>query len=115
MPFGRHMPYRSTLEARLARKATRAIKTLDYTGECGLEVIGCCCPVCGDLSLKRQRIKRWLLDLEREHPGIKQSMLRALGNVALRHLLDTRLNPPGELMAQVGDPAGPALIGAAAS
>ena len=86
-----------------------------YTRECGLEVIGCCCPVCGDLSLKRQRIKRWLLDLEREHPGIKQSMLRALGNVAPRHLLDTRLNPPGELMAQVGDPAGPALIGAAVS
>jgi hypothetical protein len=32
-----------------------------------------------------------------EHPGVKQSMLRALGNVAPRHLLDMRLNPPGEL------------------
>ena len=32
-----------------------------YTRECKLEVIGCCCPVCGDLSLKRQRVKRWLL------------------------------------------------------
>ena len=80
-----------------------------YTRERELEVIGCCCPVCGDLSLKRQRIKRWLLDLEREHPGIKQSMLRALGNVAPRHLLDTRLNPVAELRAQVGDAAGPAL------
>ena len=70
-----------------------------YTRECGLEVIGCCCPVCGDLSLKRQRVKRWLLDLEREHPGVKSSMLKALGNVAPRHLLDTRLNPPGELCA----------------
>ena len=64
-----------------------------------MEVIGCCCPVCGDLSLKRQRIKRWLLDLEREHPGVKSSMLKALGNVAPRHLLDTRLTPPGELRA----------------
>ena len=64
-----------------------------YTRECNLEVIGCCCPVCGDLSLKRQRIKRWLLELEREHPDIKSSMIKALSNVAPRHLLDTRLNP----------------------
>jgi hypothetical protein len=28
-------------------------------------------------------------------------MLTALGNVAPRHLLDTRLNPPGELRAKV--------------
>ena len=37
------------------------------------------------------------MELEREHPGVKQSMLKALGNVAPRHLLDTRLNPPAEL------------------
>ena len=41
------------------------------------------------------------MELEREHPGVKQSMLKALGNVAPRHLLDTRLNPPGELRAKV--------------
>jgi hypothetical protein len=41
------------------------------------------------------------MELEREHPGIKQSMLKALSNVAPRHLLDTRLNPPGELRATV--------------
>ena len=29
--------------------------------------IGCCCPVCGDLRPKRQRVKRWFPDLEREH------------------------------------------------
>jgi tRNA 2-thiocytidine biosynthesis protein TtcA len=68
-----------------------------YTKECGLPVIGCCCPACGDLSLQRQRIKRLIMDLEGEHPGVKQSMLKALGNVAPRHLLDTRLNPPAEL------------------
>src|SRR6186713_1414427 len=68
-----------------------------YAKQCDLPIIGCCCPACGDLSLQRQRIKRLLMDLEVEHPGVKQSMLKALGNVAPRHLLDTRLNPPGNL------------------
>ena len=30
---------------------------------------------------------------------MKQSMLKALANVAPRHLLDTRLNPPADLRA----------------
>jgi tRNA 2-thiocytidine biosynthesis protein TtcA len=68
-----------------------------YAKQCGLTVIGCCCPACGDLSLQRQRVKQLVLNLEREHPGVKQSMLKALGNVMPRHLLDTRLNPSGEL------------------
>jgi len=70
-----------------------------YTKECALPIIGCCCPACGDLSLQRQRTKRLLAELEREHSGVKQSMLKALGNVAPRHLLDTRLNPPADLRA----------------
>ena len=74
-----------------------------YTKECELPIIGCCCPACGDLGLQRQRVKRLLMDLEREHPGVKSSMLKALGNVGPRHLLDTRLNPPGELSAKVSD------------
>ena len=68
-----------------------------YAKECGLPVVGCCCPACGDLSLQRQRVKRLLLDLEREHPGVKASMVKALKNVAPRHLLDTRLNPIADL------------------
>ena len=72
-----------------------------YTKESELPIIGCCCPACGDLSLQRQRAKRLLVELEREHPGVKQSMLKALGNVAPRHLLDTRLNPPGDLRARL--------------
>jgi tRNA 2-thiocytidine biosynthesis protein TtcA len=56
-----------------------------YTKECGLPIIGCCCPACGDLGLQRQRIKRMLMELEREHSGVKQSMLKALSNVAPRH------------------------------
>ena len=64
-----------------------------YTQECGLPVIGCCCPACGDLSLKRQRVKRLIAELELEHPDIKQSMIAALGRVVPSHLLDTRLAP----------------------
>ena len=72
-----------------------------YAKESELPIVGCCCPACGDLSLQRQRIKRLLMDLEVENPGVKQSMLKALSNVAPRHLLDTRLNPPAELRATV--------------
>jgi tRNA 2-thiocytidine biosynthesis protein TtcA len=68
-----------------------------YAKESQLPIIGCCCPACGDLSLQRQRVKRLITDLEVEHAGVKQSMLKALGNVMPRHLLDTRLNPSGEL------------------
>ena len=78
-----------------------------YAKESELEIIGCCCPACGDLSLQRQRIKRLLMDLEGEHPGIKNSMLKALGNVAPRHLLDMRLNPPADLRATAA--RGPSL------
>ena len=86
----------------------------DYARQAGLPVIGCCCPACGDLSLQRQRVKRLLLDLEREHPGVKRSMLKALGNVVGRHLLDRRLNPPAELRARVSAVASPPPSGAAA-
>jgi tRNA 2-thiocytidine biosynthesis protein TtcA len=72
-----------------------------YTKQCGLPIIGCCCPACGDLSLQRQRVKRLITNLEVEHPGVKQSMLKALSNVMPRHLLDTRLNPGGELRDSV--------------
>ncbi|HSK09790.1 MAG TPA: tRNA 2-thiocytidine(32) synthetase TtcA [Vicinamibacterales bacterium] len=66
-----------------------------YAKECGLPIVGCSCPACGDLSLQRQRVKRLLLDLEREHPGVKNSMLSALKNVTTSHLLDARLQPKG--------------------
>jgi tRNA 2-thiocytidine biosynthesis protein TtcA len=73
-----------------------------YARENELPVIGCCCPACGDLSLQRQRVKRLILELEREHPNVKASMLKALGNVMPRHLLDRRINPPRDLAASVG-------------
>ena len=85
-----------------------------YTKERELPIIGCCCPACGDLSLQRQRVKRLILDLEQEHAGVKQSMLKALGNVMPRHLLDTRLNPSGELRdnaaLRLADEGAPSLL-----
>jgi tRNA 2-thiocytidine biosynthesis protein TtcA len=64
-----------------------------YCKESDLPIIGCCCPACGDLSLQRQRVKRLIMELEREHPNVKNSMIKALGNVMPRHLIDRRLNP----------------------
>jgi tRNA 2-thiocytidine biosynthesis protein TtcA len=64
-----------------------------YVKSLALPVVGCCCPVCGDLSLQRQRAKRLIAELEVEHPDVKNSMIRALGNVAGRHLLDQRIHP----------------------
>ena len=92
---GEHVVIRPLVVRRRGRGAAlRARKS-------ALPIIGCCCPACGDLSLQRQRVKRLIMDLEVEHPGVKQSMLKALGNVMPRHLLDTRLNPSGELRDSV--------------
>ena len=68
-----------------------------YAKQSELPIIGCCCPACGDLGLQRQRVKRLIAELEIEHAEVKSSMIRALANVAPRHLLDRRLNPPADL------------------
>ena len=83
----------------------------NYAKESGLPIVGCCCPACGDLSLQRQRLKRLIAELEVEHPDVKNSMIRALTNVAGRHLLDKRLNPLPELReAALADGAVPLHI-----
>jgi tRNA 2-thiocytidine biosynthesis protein TtcA len=69
----------------------------NYAKEQQLPIVSCCCPACGDLGLQRQRVKRLIAELEIEHPEVKSSMIRALANVAPRHLLDRRLNPLPEL------------------
>src|SRR5688572_24675977 len=74
-----------------------------YAKESELPIIGCCCPACGDLSLQRQRVKRLIMELEREHPNVKGSMLKAMTNVMPRHLLDRRLNPGRDLAQKVAD------------
>jgi tRNA 2-thiocytidine biosynthesis protein TtcA len=72
-----------------------------FAKESELPIIGCCCPACGDLGLQRQRVKRLIMELEREHPNVKASMIKALGNVMPRHLLDRRLNPIADLRQTV--------------
>jgi tRNA 2-thiocytidine biosynthesis protein TtcA len=78
-----------------------------YTKACGLPIVTCCCSACGRLGLQRQRVKRLIFDLEREHGGVKASMLRALSNVSPSHLLDARLNPLAEQAAEA--PLGPGV------
>ena len=82
-------------------------EAMHYAKESELPIIGCCCPACGDLGLQRQRVKRLIAELEVEHPEVKNSMVKALANVAPRHLLDTRLNPPAELRRHAGARAEP--------
>jgi tRNA 2-thiocytidine biosynthesis protein TtcA len=71
-----------------------------YAKESELPIIGCYCPACGDLGLQRQRVKRLIAELEVEHPEVKSSMIRALANVAPRHLLDRRLNPLADALPE---------------
>ena len=45
------------------------------------------------------------MELEREHPNVKASMIKALGNVMPRHLLDRRLNPMARTSRAAADDA----------
>jgi tRNA 2-thiocytidine biosynthesis protein TtcA len=58
-----------------------------YASEAGFPITCCACPACGDQDLKRSQIKLLLSTLESEQPGIKASLLAALGDVDARHLL----------------------------
>lgn len=57
----------------------------------GFPVICCGCPVCGYEDTKRRRVKKMLLNLEEEHPGIKSNILASLGRVRHGYLMDQSL------------------------
>jgi len=62
------------------------------------------CDLCGSQeNLKRKRVKRLIDELQREVPGLRQSMLTALGNAVPTHLLDGRLFDFKTLSAGLGD------------
>lgn len=51
--------------------------TAAYARQEAFPVICCRCPVCGDMGMQRKRVKALLQGLEKEHPGIKTSLLAA--------------------------------------
>jgi tRNA 2-thiocytidine biosynthesis protein TtcA len=59
---------------------------LEYVPARGFPVVCCACPGCNDPTLQRHRVKRLLRELERGHPGLKRSLLAALGRVDLGSL-----------------------------
>jgi len=65
-------------------------ETASYARLMGVPVIDCGCPVCGGVTQVRARMKAMLNRLEAEEPGIKDSMLGALGNLKPDYLMDKR-------------------------
>jgi tRNA 2-thiocytidine biosynthesis protein TtcA len=64
------------------------------------------CDLCGSQpNLKRVRVKRLIDELQLEIPGIRDSMMAALGHVVPSHLLDSRLFAFKALSAETGDVA----------
>ncbi len=52
-------------------------ETAAYSRQKKFPVIDCCCPVCSEVTMKRKQVKALLRELEREHHGIKTSLLSA--------------------------------------
>src|SRR5262245_21485170 len=77
-------------------------------------VVCCACPGCKDPTLQRHRMKRLLRELERAHPGLKRSLLGALGRVDLGSLpIPVRRGArPGDRLPLLVGVAGQALVGA---
>jgi tRNA 2-thiocytidine biosynthesis protein TtcA len=64
------------------------------------------CDLCGSQpNLKRARVKRLIDELQVEIPGIRDSMMAALGHVVPSHLLDSRLFEFKALSSETGDVA----------
>jgi tRNA 2-thiocytidine biosynthesis protein TtcA len=83
----------------------------EYVRERAFPVVCCACPGCKDPTLQRHRMKRLLRELERTHPGLKRSLLGALGRVDLGSLpIPTRRGArPGDPLPLLAGLAGRAL------
>lgn len=61
-----------------------------HAAEAGFPIIPC--DLCGSQeNLQRKAVSRLLAELDARHPGARQNMLAALGNVRPSHLFDKRL------------------------
>jgi tRNA 2-thiocytidine biosynthesis protein TtcA len=65
----------------------------EFAGRNAFPLVCCSCPVVAAPDQKRQRMKQLISELSKENPQIRKSMIGALGNVQLRHLMDRRLSP----------------------
>jgi tRNA 2-thiocytidine biosynthesis protein TtcA len=63
----------------------RAIETLAV--QRGFPILTTDCPAAGRQDMKRKMVKNLLAELERSSPGVKASLLSALGRVEHRHLM----------------------------
>jgi tRNA 2-thiocytidine biosynthesis protein TtcA len=74
----------------------------DYASEREFPIIPC--DLCGSqTNLKRVRIKNLIVELEKEIPHIRASLLNALGNAVPSHLLDHQLFDFKKLGVATGD------------
>ena len=65
------------------------------------------CELCGSQeNLKRKRVKNLICDLQEEIPAIRNSMLKAIGNVSPSQLMDGRIFDFGSLASVTTDLAG---------
>lgn len=77
-----------------------------YAEEIGFPIIPC--DLCGSQdTLKRQKVKQLLAELEADNPNIKGNMMAAMQNVVPSHLLDQRLRVAAGLDPITGVPAAP--------
>ena len=65
---------------------------IEFARHNAFPIICCACPVYGRTDQQRQRMKQLVREMETEIPHLKSSMLRAMGNVQPRHLLDPYLS-----------------------
>ena len=98
--------------AQSRRGGLRVIRPLVYVTEelteayaraAGLAPIGC---VCGDQDSVRRDIRSFLATLDERHPGVRESIAAALGNVNPYLLFDGSLSKNGAAAPTVAAPAG---------
>jgi tRNA 2-thiocytidine biosynthesis protein TtcA len=66
---------------------------IEFAARNAFPLVCCSCPEVDAPDQKRQRMKQLIAELARQNPQIRKSMIGALGNVQLRHLMDRRLTP----------------------